>query len=106
MPKTLFLEAEGAPIGYTLSTKLEDMGYVMHVVVDPAFRPSRPIAGSRSKVAIGGMAASAVLATLALLLASVLDRRVYAAWDVRQIAGPERFVVVIPAWETHEDAEG
>jgi len=90
-----------------LTATLSEAGRIGRlVVVDPAFRPSRPIAGSRSKVAIAGMAASVVLAFFALLLAAFLDRRVYAAWDVRQIAGPERFVVVIPAWETHEDAEG
>jgi len=78
------------------------------VVVDPAFRPSRPIAGSRTKVALAGMAASVFLSLIALTVAAFLDRRLYAGWDIRQIVGPERFVVVVPAWETEtqDDAEG
>jgi len=75
------------------------------LVVDPAFRPSRPIAGSRSKVALGGMAAAVGVALLALLGAAAFDRRLFASWDVRQVVGDDRFVVVIPPWESEDDAE-
>src|SRR5688572_10897989 len=38
MPDTRILEASGQPIAYVLWVKLEGMGYVRHVVVDPACR--------------------------------------------------------------------
>jgi len=38
MPRTRILEASGQPIAYVLWAKLETMGHVLHVVVDPAWR--------------------------------------------------------------------
>jgi GNAT superfamily N-acetyltransferase len=37
-PGTLILEDQGAPIGYSWSRSLGDIGYVFHVVVDPKHR--------------------------------------------------------------------
>src|SRR5437773_5198334 len=37
-PSIRILEAKGQPVAYVLWVKLEGMGYVRHVVVDPAWR--------------------------------------------------------------------
>ena len=65
------------------------------VVVDPAFRPMRPVAGGRLKIALVGGAGSVLLALLAIGVFAAFDDRLYAAQDVEGILDGG-FVVVIP----------
>ena len=64
------------------------------VVTDPPFRPARPIAGGRFKVALMGGVGSLALALLAVFVAGSLDRRLYDARDVERVVRAE--ILVIP----------
>jgi capsular polysaccharide biosynthesis protein len=68
------------------------------VVVDPPFRPMRPITGGRSKVAIGGGIGALVLALAVMVLAAMMDRRIYGAEDVSRVI-PATLLVVVPRLE-------
>ena len=65
------------------------------VIADPPFRPMRPVAGGRLKIALVGGAASVVLALLVIFIAAAFDDRLYAAHDVEGVLD-EGVVVVIP----------
>lgn len=65
------------------------------VIADPPFRPMRPIAGSRLKIALVGGAASVALALLVIFIAAAFDDRLYAAHDVEGVID-DGVVVVIP----------
>jgi hypothetical protein len=65
------------------------------VVADPAFRPTRPIAGGRFKIALVGGFASVLMGLLSVLGMAAFDDRLYAARDVERIMG-NSIVVTIP----------
>jgi hypothetical protein len=65
------------------------------VITDPPFKPMRPVAGGRFKIAAAGLAVSLFLALVVLVLAGFLDRRVYDAHDVVQAIHAD-IVVVVP----------
>jgi hypothetical protein len=65
------------------------------VVADPPFRPVRPVAGGRLKVALVGSAASLALALMVVLVFAVFDDRLYASRDLENVL-PEGIIVVIP----------
>jgi hypothetical protein len=65
------------------------------VIADPPFRPMRPIAGGRFKIAIVGAVASLLLALLAIGLMAAFDDRLYGARDVERIVH-DGIVVVVP----------
>jgi uncharacterized protein involved in exopolysaccharide biosynthesis len=65
------------------------------VVIDPAFRPVRPITGGRFKIAVVGLAASLVLSLLTIILFAAFDDRLYGERDVNRIV-KDGIVVVIP----------
>jgi hypothetical protein len=65
------------------------------VITDPPFKPMRPVAGGRFKIAAAGLGASCFLALAALILAGLLDRRVYDAHDVVHAIHAD-IVVVVP----------
>jgi len=65
------------------------------VIVDPAFRPMRPVAGGRLKIALVGGAASIALALLVIFGVASFDDRLYAAHDVEGVLD-DGVVVIIP----------
>jgi uncharacterized protein involved in exopolysaccharide biosynthesis len=65
------------------------------VIADPPFRPMRPIAGGRAKIAVVAGLASVMLALLAVAILAFLDDRLYGERDVERVMG-EGIVVVIP----------
>jgi uncharacterized protein involved in exopolysaccharide biosynthesis len=65
------------------------------VVADPPFRPMRPIAGGRLKIAMVGGVGSVVFALVVIGLFAWFDDRLYAAHDVESVLG-DGIVVVIP----------
>jgi hypothetical protein len=65
------------------------------LIADPAFRPLRPVAGGRFKIAVVGTAASILLALLAVLGVAALDDRLYGPRDVERVVD-DQIVVVIP----------
>jgi len=65
------------------------------VVADPPFVPMRPSAGGRSKIALVGGAASAMLGLLVMLIVAAFDDRLYGSRDVESVL-PDGIVVVIP----------
>jgi hypothetical protein len=65
------------------------------VVADPPFRPMRPIAGGRFKIALVGGAASVALGLLVIVLVAAFDDRLYGSHDVENVL-PDGIVVVIP----------
>jgi uncharacterized protein involved in exopolysaccharide biosynthesis len=65
------------------------------VIADPPFRPTRPIAGGRFKIALVGGIASILLAILSLLSMAAFDDRLYVARDVERIMSSS-IVIAIP----------
>lgn len=65
------------------------------VVADPPFTPMRPSAGGRSKIALVGGAASAMLGLFVMLIVAAFDDRLYGSRDVEGVL-PDGIVVVIP----------
>jgi hypothetical protein len=65
------------------------------VVIDPPFRPVRPITGRRFKIAGAGLAASMVLSLLTIVLFAAFDDRLYGDRDIHRIV-KDGIVVVIP----------
>ncbi len=65
------------------------------LVADPPFRPMRPVAGGRLKIALMGGVASVLLALIVIGAFAAFDDRLYAAHDVNSVFG-EGIVVVIP----------
>jgi uncharacterized protein involved in exopolysaccharide biosynthesis len=65
------------------------------VVADPPYRPTRPISGERSKIALVGGVASLLLALLAVALVGAFDDRLYGAHDVDRVVG-DTVVIVVP----------
>jgi hypothetical protein len=65
------------------------------VVADPPFRPTRPIAGGRFKIALVGGIVSLLLAALSVLAMAAFDDRLYVARDVERIMS-NSIVVAIP----------
>ena len=65
------------------------------VVIDPPFRPVRPITGGRFKIAGVGLAASIVLSLLTIVLFAAFDDRLYGDRDINRIV-KDGIVVVIP----------
>ncbi len=65
------------------------------VVIDPPFRPVRPITGGRFKIAGAGLAASIVLSFLTIVLFAAFDDRLYGDRDIHRIV-KDGIVVVIP----------
>ena len=65
------------------------------VVIDPPFRPVRPITGGRFKIAGAGLAASIVLSLLTIVLFAAFDDRLYGDRDIHRIV-KDGIVVVIP----------
>ena len=67
-------------------------------VIDPPFRPMKPITGGRSKVAIGGGLGSLILALGVMLLAAKFDRRIYGVEDIARVY-PVDILVEVPRLE-------
>ena len=67
-------------------------------IVDPPYRPMKPITGGRSKVAIGGGLGSLVLALAVMLLAAYFDRRIYGVEDIARVY-PVDILVEVPRLE-------
>jgi hypothetical protein len=65
------------------------------LVADPPFRPMRPVAGQRMKIAMFGAAASFMLALLVIGLFAAFDDRLYAARDIESFV-EDGIIVVIP----------
>ena len=65
------------------------------VVIDPPFRPVKPITGGRFKIAAVGLAVSVVLSLLTIILFAAFDDRLYGERDVQRIV-KDGIVVVIP----------
>jgi hypothetical protein len=65
------------------------------VVADPPFRPTRPIAGSRFKIAMVGGAASVLFALLGVLGLAAVDDRLYAPRDLERVLTTS-IVIAIP----------
>ena len=65
------------------------------LVADPPFRPMRPVAGGRLKIALVGGVASVLLALIVIGAFAAFDDRLYAAHDVNSVFG-DGIVVVIP----------
>ena len=65
------------------------------VIADPPFKPMRPIAGGRFKIAMVGVAGSVVFGLIVILVVAMFDDRLYAANDVEGVL-PDGIVVVIP----------
>ena len=65
------------------------------LIADPPFRPMRPVAGGRLKVALMGGVASVLLALIVIGAFAAFDDRLYAAHDVNSVFG-DGIVVVIP----------
>ncbi|HXJ23005.1 MAG TPA: hypothetical protein VMT03_22490 [Polyangia bacterium] len=66
------------------------------VIADRPFRPLRPIAGGRSKIAMAGGAGSLVLALLAMAAFALFDDHLYGAPDIQRVL-EDCIVVVIPS---------
>jgi hypothetical protein len=69
------------------------------VVVEPAFRPMRPVAGRRATYAGVGAAGSLGVALLIMIVMALFDERLYSADDIRRIM-VDPFVVVVPPLPT------
>jgi succinoglycan biosynthesis transport protein ExoP len=65
------------------------------VVVDPPFKPLRPIAGGHFKIALAGVGASIMLGLLVMLLFAIFDERLYGARDLQNLIS-DGIIVVIP----------
>jgi hypothetical protein len=65
------------------------------VVIDPPFRPVKPITGGRFKIAAVGLAVSVMLSLLTIVLFAAFDDRLYGERDVHRIV-KDGIVVVIP----------
>jgi succinoglycan biosynthesis transport protein ExoP len=65
------------------------------VVADPPFRPMKPIAGGRSKIAMVGGAGSVMLGLVVVMIVAMFDDRLYGSHDVESVL-PDGIVVVIP----------
>jgi uncharacterized protein involved in exopolysaccharide biosynthesis len=66
------------------------------VVIDPAFKPTRPVAGRRVTTAAIGIAGSLMLALLVMVVVAFLDERMYSAEDVERVVG-DQFVILVPS---------
>jgi hypothetical protein len=66
------------------------------VVVDAAYRPSRPVAGRRLKLAAAGGGGSLAAAMLTLMLLAFFDDRLYGTRDIRSLVGQAPAVVRVP----------
>ncbi|HEY2902523.1 MAG TPA: hypothetical protein VGL59_18205, partial [Polyangia bacterium] len=71
------------------------------VVVDPAFKPTRPVAGRRATMAALGGVGSLLLALLVMLALAFLDERLYSTADVHRVIG-DQFVILVPSLPTNE----
>jgi hypothetical protein len=65
------------------------------VVADRPFKPLRPVAGGRFKIALLGATGSIFLALLTMILLAMFDDHLYAAPDIQRLLD-DGFVVVIP----------
>jgi hypothetical protein len=65
------------------------------VVADPPFRPMRPVAGGRFKIALVGGAGAVVLGLIVIVIVAMFDDRLYGSHDVENVI-PDGIVVVIP----------
>lgn len=65
------------------------------VVIDPPFRPVKPITGGRFKIAAVGLAVSVFLSLLTIILFAAFDDRLYGERDLHRIV-KDGIVVVIP----------
>ncbi len=65
------------------------------IIADPPFRPTRPIAGGRFKIALVGGLASLGLGVLAILAMAAFDDRLYGARDVERLM-TTAIVVAVP----------
>jgi uncharacterized protein involved in exopolysaccharide biosynthesis len=80
----------------TLMATLAGTGQAGRIVIaDPPFRPTRPVAGGRFKIALVGGIASIMLAILSLLAMAAFDDRLYVARDVERIMSTS-IVIAIP----------
>jgi hypothetical protein len=71
-------------------------------VADPPFRPNRPIAGSRFKIAMVGGSASVLLALLGILGLAAVDDRLYAPRDLERVM-TNAIVIAIPKVTTEKN---
>ena len=89
-------QIQGKQFQADMAAALIEAGEGGHLVVaDKAFRPLRPIAGRRAKVAMIGAFASVMLALLVMGAFAAFDEHLYAAADIQRVVD-EGFVVVIP----------
>jgi hypothetical protein len=65
------------------------------VVVEPPFKPARPITGGRLKLVVVGAIASLMLSLAAIVIMAAFDDRLYDPRDVQRIV-KEGIVVVVP----------
>lgn len=86
-----------------LMATLTSGGQGGHIVVaDPPFRPTRPIAGSRFKIATVGGVASILLAMLGILGLAAVDDRLYAPRDLERVM-TNSIVIAIPRVTTDKN---
>ncbi|HET6284332.1 MAG TPA: Wzz/FepE/Etk N-terminal domain-containing protein [Polyangia bacterium] len=71
------------------------------VIVEPAFRPMRPVAGRRVTYAGVGAAGSLAVALIVMIMMALFDERVYSEGDIRRII-IDPFVVVVPPLRTSD----
>jgi hypothetical protein len=72
------------------------------VVADAPFRPNRPIAGSRFKIAMVGGTASLLFALLGILGLAAVDDRLYAPRDLERVM-TNTLVIAIPRVTTDKN---
>ena len=65
------------------------------IVIDPPFRPVRPITGGRFKIALIGVVASSVVSFLTIVLFAAFDDRLYGERDIRRFV-KDGIIVVVP----------
>lgn len=71
------------------------------VVIEPAFRPMRPVAGRRATYAGLGLVGSLGLALLVMVVMALFDERLYSSGDIRRIV-IDPFIVVVPPMSTRD----
>jgi hypothetical protein len=90
------INLEGKQFQAELMATLASGGYGGRlIVIDPPFRPVRPITGGRLKIASVGLAASIMLSLLTIVLFAAFDDRLYGERDLQRLV-KDGIVVAIP----------
>jgi len=75
------------------------------VIVDPPFKPMKPVAGGHFKVALVGGVLSLLLGLLVIGIFAAFDDRLYGARDIQGLLG-DGIIVVVPKVPRDRPAEG